>query len=54
MYLLEENMKGFQVFHTSRDYAVCQPLLFPTTKMRHRAITNLQCVAVKQFLTSQQ
>ena len=40
---LEENMEGFQMFHTTRDCAACQPLLSPTAKIRHRAVLNLQC-----------
>ena len=31
------------MFHTGRDCAACQPLQFPTAKIRHQAVPNLQC-----------
>ena len=31
------------MFQTGRDCAVCQPLLFSTAEIRHRAVSNLQC-----------
>ena len=31
-------MKGFQMFHTGRDCAACQPLLFPTVKIESNLV----------------